>query len=281
MSRIRDDLRAARMLHDAGASLPSILLYPLRRRLPPKESRVDLRDGTSLTAPADEPLLFLFREIWVDRSYDPAAALGSGPCTIVDIGAHVGLFSVWAAARCPQARIVAVEASPRAARYLRANVARNHLGQVTVVEAACGGSRRRAVLHKRGAEMMSSLYAERIGGTSDGVEVDVITLEDVFRANGVERCDLLKLDCEGAEYEIVLGADPATLGRVQRVVMECHRGGAATPLDLERHLTASGFDVRRTPSIDGIHEYLYATRPVEAIISIDIAPLAPAEATPH
>lgn len=265
------------MLRDAGASLPSILLYPLRRRLPPKESRVDLRDGTSITAPADEPLLFLFREIWVDRSYDPAEEIGSAPCMIVDIGAHVGLFSIWAASRCPRARIVAVEPSPRAARYLRANVARNHLGQVTVVEAACGGSRRRAVLHRRGAEMMSSLYADRVG-TSDGVEVDVITLEDVFRANGVERCDLLKLDCEGAEYEIVLGAGPAALGRVRRVVMECHRGGAATPLDLERHLAASGFDVRRTPSMDGIHEYLYAARPEEALISIDVAAAVPAEA---
>lgn len=264
------------MLMGAGASLPSILLYPLRRRLPPKETRLDLRGGTVVTAPANEPLLFLFREIWVDGAYDEALASSAGLATIVDIGAHVGLFSIRAASRWPLARVVAVEASPRSARYLRANVARNRLAAITVVEAACGGSRRRAVLHRKGADMMSSLYA-----AGDGDEVEVITLDDVFTTNGVERCDLLKLDCEGAEYEILLGASPETLGRIRRIVMECHRGGEATPLDLERHLAASGFDVRRTPSDDGIHEYLFAERRVLELMPLEVAVERPAEVAPH
>lgn len=263
------------MLMGAGASLPSILLYPVRRRLPPKQSRLDLRGGTSISAPANEPLLFLFREIWVDGAYDEALAASAGLATIVDIGAHVGLFSIRAASRWPGARIVAVEASPRSARYLRANVARNRLDRVTVMEAACGGSRRRAVLHRRGADMMSSLYA-----AGEGDEVDVITLDDVFRANGIERCDLLKLDCEGAEYEIILGAAPETLGRIGRIVMECHRGQEATPADLERHLVVSGFDVRRTPSEDGIHEYLFAQRRA-GLMSLDVAVDRPAEVVAH
>jgi len=273
--RVLDDLRAARMLMSAGASLQSIVMYPVRRRVSPRQSRLDLRGGTSITAPANEPLLFLFREIWVDGAYDEALVSRDGLATIVDIGAHVGLFSIRAASRWPRARIVAVEASPRSARYLRANVARNRLHQVTVIEAACGGSRRRAVLGRRGADMMSSLYA-----AGEGDEVEVITLEDVFNTNGLDRCDLLKLDCEGAEYEIILGAPPATLRRIGRIVMECHRGGEATPIDLERHLAASGFDVRRTPSEDGIHEYLFAERRAP-LMSLEVVVDRPAEAAPH
>lgn len=264
------------MLMRAGASLPSILLYPVRRRVPPKQARLDLRGGTVVTAPANEPLLFLFREIWVDGAYDEALASNAGLATIVDIGAHVGLFSIRAASRWPQARVVAVEASPRSARYLRENVARNRLAAITVVEAACGGSRRRAVLHRRGADMMSSLYA---AGAGD--EVDVITLDDVFDAGAIDGCDLLKLDCEGAEYEIILGAAATTLRRIGRVVMECHRGGEATPLDLERHLVAAGFDVRRTPSEDGIHEYLFAQRRALELMPIGVAVDKPAEVPPH
>jgi FkbM family methyltransferase len=264
------------MLMSAGASLPSILLYPVRRRVPPKQARLDLRGGTVVTAPANEPLLFLFREIWVDGAYDEALASSDGLATIVDIGAHVGLFSIRAASRWPQARVVAVEASPRSARYLRENVARNRLATIAVVEAACGGSRRRAVLHRKGADMMSSLYA-----AGDGDEVDVITLEDVFDLNGVDRCDLLKLDCEGAEYEIILGAPVATLRRIRRIVMECHRGGEATPADLERHLAMSGFDVRRTPSEDGIHEYLFAERRVPEFMPLEVAVDRPAAVVPH
>ncbi len=43
-------------------------------------------------------------------------------------------------------------------------------------------------------------------------------------AKGVERCDLLKIDCEGSEYEILQGCTPDALSRVRRIVGEYHEG---------------------------------------------------------
>jgi FkbM family methyltransferase len=262
LGRIRGDVGAARMLLRAGVRPASIALYPVRRRLEGVH-RLDLRSGAVLLAPPDEPLIFLFREIWIDRVYVPA---DERPIrTVVDVGAHVGLFTLWCAARYPAARIVAVEPSPRAAAYLRKNVGRNRLDRVTVVEAACGGSSRRALLYRRGPEMTSTLY----GDAPTATEVEVLTLDELFRRHAIERCDLLKLDCEGAEYEILLGASAATLERVDGIVMECHRSAAHSLEDLLRRLRDGGFDARAEAAPDGVHHYVTAQR---LPIALEVAP---------
>ena len=56
------------------------------------------------------------------------------------------------------------------------------------------------------------------------VSVDVLctTLDDIFFENNVECCDLLKMDCEGAEYEIILSASMETLKKISQIIMEYH-----------------------------------------------------------
>jgi FkbM family methyltransferase len=250
----------AALLAGSGVTLSSILLYPLRRRLPGGENRLQLRSGVSLAAPADEPLLFLFREIWAEDCYgsrDLALAPGEA---VVDIGAHVGVFVAQVATRYPHARVIAVEPSPRARGYLRRNVAANRLNNVRIVASACGGERRRAVLQVRHPEMMSTLYGD--DGAAEPVSVDVQTLEQLFDEHNVERCGLIKLDCEGAEYEIFRGASPGTLQRIQRIAMEAHIGtSAGDPDELAGLLRAAGFVVKAIPSVDGRHVYIFAHRP--------------------
>ena len=65
---------------------------------------------------------------------------------------------------------------------------------------------------------------------------------------GLARIDLLKMDCEGAEYDICETAEPAVFDRINRIVAECHpvseRKNAAA---LKKRLTGLGFDVSITP----------------------------------
>ena len=267
LRRLRDDVRVAGALTHAGVAVGSILLYPVRRRVGERRSQLDLRTGVRIVAPPDEPLLFLFREIWIDLSY----AKGVGPLregdVVVDIGAHVGLFTLWILSREPGARVVAVEPSSRTMRYLERNVGLNAARRVTVIQAACGRSSGFAPLFRRRSDMTASLYADRVAGGS--VEsVEVITLDEVFARGGVERCALLKLDCEGAEYEILLGAPVATLRCAERIVLEYHDGaGGHTPVELVSSLEGAGFDVSLQPGTDGVHGLLCATRqPIATVV---------------
>jgi FkbM family methyltransferase len=251
----------------------SALSYPFRRRLPPRpENRLVLTTGDSLVSPVDEPLLALFDEIWIRESYLPAAwtsaptegtgTHAAGP-VVVDVGANVGVFCLWVARRLGAGRIVAVEPSPRTARALLANLERNDLKQVTVLEVAVGGERRQAVLYKRGAEVMDTLFQRDNYGSrfEPAGTVKIVTLEDVFTDLEIDQCDLLKLDCEGAEYEILFGASDATLAKVQHIAAEYHVGlNEHEPTSLQRFLEGRGFAVTCFDPLDEESGYFHASR---------------------
>jgi FkbM family methyltransferase len=256
-----------------GVRRRSALSYPLRRRLPPRpKNRLVLTTGDSLVSPVEEPLLALFDEIWIRQSYLPAAwtsapktgtGLHGGGPVVVDVGANVGVFSLWAARCLGAARIVAVEPSPRMARALLANLERNHVEHVTVLEVALGGQRREAVLYRRGAEVMDTLFQRDNYGShfEPTGTVKIVTLEDVFTDLEIDHCDLLKLDCEGAEYEILFGASDTALAKVRHIAAEYHVGlNEYEPTSVQRFLEGRGFAVTCFDPLDEESGYLHASR---------------------
>jgi FkbM family methyltransferase len=261
--RVGDYLRASRMLVRAGATLPSILLFPVRRRLRHPRSQIVFRSGASLVAPVDEPLLGLVQEIWVDRCYAVREPEGLPQGVIVDIGAHVGVFTAWVATQYKGLRVVALEPSSRMCAALRGNVAASRLHDVTIVQAACGAGPGEAPLYSRGAEGMNSLYQrDNYGSAFRRLEtVQILPLDELFRRFAIDRCALLKLDCEGAEYDILFNAADDTLARVEHIAMEYHVGLApGCPETLRDFLEGRGFTVRYSPLADEEGGYLHAVR---------------------
>ncbi len=260
--RIRNDLQLALQLLKSGVTLGSVLLYPLRRRLPGNpEKRFKLKDGISISLPDAAPLVLVFKEIWIDRCYTSRFSLPPG-ATIVDIGANAGVFTLWAL-KGGAARVIAVEPSPRMCEYLSRNVLSNGFSNVTVVQAACGGRTGETVLYSRGSEGLNSLYCRDLLGSEFQplCRTPMLTLGDIFSRYGVETCHLLKVDCEGAEYDILLNARDGTLNRIERIAMEYHVGlNDHDPEELVSFLQAHGFQTEKTPLLDPEGGYLYATR---------------------
>jgi hypothetical protein len=92
----------------------------------------------------------------------------------------------------------------------------------------------------------------------EGLEVPALGLAEAVGRG----CDLLKLDCEGAEFELLGETDPEVWARVRRVACEVHPwAGAAAPF-VER-LEASGFRVRLEPRGAGL-SLAFGLRPEEA-----------------
>jgi FkbM family methyltransferase len=255
--RLATDVRVAAELSRNGVLLGSILRIPIDRRTRGL-IELRLRGGWVLASPRNEPLPFLYREIWMERAYgDLPEPIDETP-TVVDIGAHVGVYTVWAATDRSRPRVVAVEPAPRALEFLTRNVSANHLSNVTIVPAACAGQDGEGVLRLSGPTMMSTLYS-RAAGHPEQVPVTLITLDRLFSEQHVDRCDLLKLDCEGAEFDILLACSDETLRRVRRIAMEYHRWAGAGLVDrLVERLTVLGFSVDRTEAPDGEHGYLRA-----------------------
>ena len=139
---------------------------------------------------------------------------------IVEIGGHVGAFALWAAAHAPSARIVSFEPEPRNFQDLRSNVERNGLSDrivaVNAAAAAAAGRRTFDVPLQRSKAAFASPAAE------GSVEVDCVPLERYLDDEVPERIHVLKLDCEGAEWEILPSLSDKTYDRIRNVIVGCH-----------------------------------------------------------
>ena len=161
---------------------------------------------------------------------------------VVDIGAHVGTVSVWLAKAYPFLRIYSYEPIPPVYERLAHNLVRNDVANVTAFNRAVTGD-------GRDLELVVHLASNTGGGTAqvasldlpghDRHQVDSTTLDDIFEEHGIERLKLLKIDCEGSEYEVLLTSQ--RLGRIDHVRGEFHenrmlqeRGYSAEAL--ERHV---------------------------------------------
>lgn len=78
------------------------------------------------------------------------------------------------------------------------------------------------VLRSEPANWITHSLSNDEDSTEDGIPVRTVTLDEVFEVNEIGTCNLLKLDCEGSEYEILASAGPSTMDRVERVVGEYH-----------------------------------------------------------
>jgi FkbM family methyltransferase len=67
---------------------------------------------------------------------------------------------------------------------------------------------------------MAKWFAKRMQAQSVQVEAPIVTLADVLRQEGVQRIDLLKVDCEGAELDVLKGVAPEQWPAVRQVVAE-------------------------------------------------------------
>jgi FkbM family methyltransferase len=250
----------------------SIFLYPIRRRGRNARCEVELENGMSLVSAPDEPLIHLVKEVFVDDCYRLGGLWLQPGETIVDVGANVGTFALAAARAFPQAPIICLEPEASAYALLEDNIRRNRLTQVRTINTACGGAAGEQVLYARRIQVnaptsLSTLFtADNYGSVFEPMTtVPVITLDQLFKEHEIDTCGLLKLDCEGSEYEIVLNASRDTLSKIRHIAMEYHVGLTDhEPNELVQWLGECGFAVDRQPLLDEEGGYLYAWRETSA-----------------
>jgi FkbM family methyltransferase len=128
--------------------------------------------------------------------------LGDGD--FVDVGAHVGLYTV-AAARATSGRVLAFEPNPSARAQLAENLTLNGCRNVLVVPKAVGEAPGRALLHVPATPdpSFSSLDAGRFA-EGEPIDVEVTTVDAEVRSAGV-RPAVVKVDVEGGELAVVRG----------------------------------------------------------------------------
>jgi FkbM family methyltransferase len=183
--------------------------------------------GTGLTFRYRREAHNLFGENFILRQYDvPLLSVRRGD-VVVDVGANHGFFSCLSARR--GARVYAFEPDPSLVTLLEENVARNGLtGSVVCQSAAVSGRNGKVELFLSdrlggGTNTIIPAFAPG-GGTGERITVRSVRLEDALPPATAPHIRLCKLDCEGAELEILRSLGPEFRSRVDGLVLELHPG---------------------------------------------------------
>lgn len=185
------------------------ILVPGRKQL----RRIHLQSGVCLNYRLDRGDMQAIREVWLDGAYRlPSEGKRK---VLVDLGANIGLASLWLARRYGCETIVAVEPVPANALLTRLNLERNGIG-ARVVECAVGATDGKAMFEERAESNLGHI-------STTGREVSLISMPSLLQKFIPETMvDLLKIDIEGGEEAVLGGSQTQWLDRIQEIIVEFH-----------------------------------------------------------
>ena len=211
--------------------------------------------GLKLTIRPNSIDFFTFREICIHDTYK-INSLPEQMDVVIDLGTNIGLFTALISQKAK--KIISLE--PVEANRLIAikNIkGANAENNVSLHGLAIGGKTAGTVrIHKGYKSSGNSLIAgsKFVNSEEEFEEVSLISLIDLFEKEQIEKCDFLKCDIEGAEFEVFLKAPKKILEKIQRVAIEIHISPPQLTIEhwkeLKNKLMDCGFELTIEGEID-------------------------------
>lgn len=195
------------------------------------------------------------KETFIDRFYEVYGFAIQPGWVVMDIGAGLGEYTLFAA-QTPKTRVFGFEPFPESFALLQENIQLNKTQNIRAFEEAVGAQSGTLTLDLSSGEPLQFQSQDGSAPVNEKrLTVKSISLVDVFKKLEINACDLIKLDCEGAEYDILFNTPPEMLQRIDHFVMEYHDNTTKyNHTDLSQFLEKQGFqvDVYSNP----VHSYL-------------------------
>lgn len=155
----------------------------------------------------------------------------------VDVGANIGYYTVLGSKLVGSTGVVvAFEPMPDTLEILKLNCKLNYLRNVTIIPKAAWGDECTMPLHFSGGYYGMASMTDTSGG--DSISIKTIPLDSICKP--YRTIKMLKIDAEGAEYQVLSGAS-GTLNKTKYVVLECSKDCDKIMNLLQR----SGFNIRK------------------------------------
>jgi FkbM family methyltransferase len=167
---------------------------------------------------------------------------------VIDIGANIGCFTVLAASLVgDDGQVIAIEPDPETYQQLLSNIQINNLHNVTALNIAVTSENTPITLNVSPNSLYTSIYTEIDDKylTGKTITVDGRTLTSLIDQLQIKEIQLLKMDCEGAEYNILASLDENISCKIKQISMEVHKIPEHDPKEIEDSLMNLGFKLKK------------------------------------
>ena len=225
-------------------------------------NKMILPNGLECHYLSKEETEFIFSEVFTEQQYlRNGIQINEGDC-IFDVGANIGLFSLYVSNLQKKVQIYAFEPIKQVFEVLKENVRLHSIPNIyllnyglsstneseklfTFYPNMAGNSTSRPHEKLEQQEVMNAALNKQIVEylfQSNQVKAEVRTLSSVINELGMQSIDLLKIDVEGEEYEVLKGIEQQEWNKIKQIVAEVHdREGRLE--QFQKLLISYGFDI--------------------------------------
>tara|TARA_Y100000310_G_scaffold228121_1_gene230398 strand:- start:403 stop:1299 length:897 start_codon:yes stop_codon:yes gene_type:complete len=153
---------------------------------------------------------------------------------VIDVGAHIGIFSILAAKIASNVRVYSYEPDKDNYNLLKENIRINNLESniIPVQEGVCEKKGRRTLIISKESFAWHSMFSlvskvshssfKKSDKETKKINMKCVTLKNIFDNFKISKCHFLKMNCEGAEYEILFNTPPRYLKKIESMTIEYH-----------------------------------------------------------
>lgn len=236
-------------------------LYILSSRVVNKAiKKVVLRSGTKIIGGSKSLTIDIVDEIFIREVYNPSFLKINKGDVVLDIGANVGIFSLYAAFK-GATNIYSIEPLRENIDYIKFNFKNNNLDYPKIANMA--------ISDKTGKEKLYLFNYDSHSILGDSIKskknnnfrfVKTISLDAFVESNNIRKIDFLKIDCEGGEGKILSFTRPETWNRISKIAIEYHNNvSILNNTEMSALLRKYGYNVKIVKS-DNTFGYIYAWR---------------------
>jgi FkbM family methyltransferase len=217
---VSDFFSKVRILVRSWKILKNWYLYPLVYFKLTKKDYVifETRSGLKIKIRVNSTDLMALTHVWMIQEYSDDDFPISNDDVIIDVGAHIGLFALFASQFCKNGKIFCYEPIKENYKILIENIEMNQIQNIFPNNLAVTKETSRVKIFLNDDQSGHSMFIQN----KNFVEVDSKSLSDIFIDNGIKECDFLKLDCEGAEYEIIESLPSDLFTKINKTAIEYH-----------------------------------------------------------
>lgn len=235
--KLRIFLKAIKMLKN-WQLYPRIYFH----RTNEKYAIFETKTGVKIKLRVDSSDFMAFTNVWLAEDYYRPKFEIKPDDTIIDIGSHIGLFALYVARFCTRGTIFCFEPVKENYDLLQENLKLNNIKNVVAFNLAVSGTSSFVSLFLNDDKSAHSIHTT----SPNEIKVESKSLKDIIDENRIKICNFVKIDCEGAEYEILGKLPQGYFSRIEKMAIEYHLADTKPELlsELLRKLETT-FDVAK------------------------------------